>query len=698
MHKGLSSMEILQYPNTPIVDQVDDYHGTLVSDPYRWLEDANSPETKAWIESQNRLTQSFLKDIPSKERIRKRLTTLWDYPRALAPHKVGGKYFQLRNTGLQNQDVLYWMDSLDGEKHVLLDPNELSEDGTIALTNWEVSKDGNLLAYAVNASGSDWQIWRIRDVRIGKDLPDKLEWSKFSSITWLPNSSGFYYCGYDEPEESKTYEGVNLDQKVYFHLIGTDQSEDQLIYSRPDQPEWGFDTNISDDGKYLILHVWQGTDIRNRLFFRKLDSSENFIELIYDLEARYQFIANDGQVFYIHTDYEAPHGRLISIDTQNPDKSLWRTIIAESEDTLENIELINNQFVAIYLHDAHNQVKRFDFSGKFMGDIDLPTIGSIFSLDREKYLFGDRNDDELFFTFNSFIYPPSVMRYSFSTTECVEIESPNINFDFSNYQLKQVFVKSKDGTPIPMFLVTGKGHSKNKSNPTLLYGYGGFNISLTPNFMVNRLVWLELGGTLAIANLRGGGEYGEEWHKAGSLLNKQNVFDDMIACAEYLIEFGYTSPQKLVIEGRSNGGLLVGACLTQRPDLFGAALPAVGVMDMLRFHKFTIGWAWVSDYGSADEKDQFKVLYSYSPLHNIKSGGSYPATLVTTADHDDRVVPGHSFKFISTLQTAQGGNAPVLIRIQTKAGHGFGKPTKILIEEQTDIFAFLVKTLNIDTI
>ena len=691
-------MEILQYPNTPTVDQVDDYHGTLVSDPYRWLEDANTPETKAWIESQNRLTQSFLKDIPSKERIRKRLTTLWDYPRALAPQKVGGKYFQLRNTGLQNQDVLYWMDSLDSEKHVLLDPNVLSEDGTIALTNWEVSKDGNFLAYAANASGSDWQIWRVRDVRTGKDLPDKLIWSKFSNIAWLPNSSGFYYCGYDEPDEGKTYESVNINQKVYFHLIGTDQSEDQLIYSRSDQPEWGFDTNISDDGKYLILHVWQGTDIRNRLFYRELDSTENFIELIYDLEARYQFIANDGHVFYIHTDYESPHGRLISIDTQHSAKSLWRTIIPESEDTLENIELINNQFVAIYLHDAHHQVKRFDFSGKFMGDIDLPTIGSIFSLDREKYLFGNRNDDELFFTFNSFIHPPSVMRYSFSTTECVEIESTKINFDFSNYKLKQVFVKSKDGTLIPMFLVTGKDQSRNKSNPTLLYGYGGFNISLTPNFMVSRLVWLELGGTLAIANLRGGGEHGEEWHKAGSLLNKQNVFDDMIACAEYLVEFGYTSPQKLVIEGRSNGGLLVGACLTQRPDLFGAALPAVGVMDMLRFHKFTIGWAWVSDYGSADEPDQFKVLYSYSPLHNIKSGGSYPATLVTTADHDDRVVPGHSFKFISTLQTAQGGNAPVLIRIQTKAGHGFGKPTKILIEEQTDIFAFLVKTLNIDTI
>ncbi len=626
------------------------------------------------------------------------MTNLWDYPRALAPQKVRGKYFQLRNTGLQNQDVLYWMNSLDGEKHILIDPNEFSEDGTTALTNWEVSKDGNLLAYAINTSGSDWQNWRVRDVSTGKDLPDKLEWSKFSSITWLPNGSGFYYCRYDEPEEEKTFESVNLNQKVYFHLIGTDQSKDQLVYSRPDQPEWGFDPVISDDGEYLILHGWQGTDIRNRLFYRKLDSTGHFIELISELDARYTFISNDGQLFYLHTDYEAPHGRLIRIDSQNPDKSLWGTIIAERGDTLESIKLINNQFVSIYLHNSHHQVKRFDISGKLLGDIDLPTIGSIFSLDRETYLFGNRNEDELFFTFNSFIYPPSVLRYSFTGNQCEEIESPSINFDFSRYQLKQFFVKSKDGTSIPMFLVTCKNKSKNDSSPTLLYGYGGFNISLTPTFMVSRLVWLEMGGNLAIANLRGGGEYGEEWHKAGSLQNKQNVFDDMIACAEYLVESGYTSPRKLVIEGRSNGGLLVGACITQRPELFGAALPAVGVMDMLRFHKFTIGWAWVSDYGSAEDLDQFEYLYSYSPLHNIDKGVSYPATLVTTADHDDRVVPGHSFKFISTLQAAQGGDAPVLIRIQTNAGHGFGKPTKLLIEEQVDIFAFLVKTLNIDLI
>jgi prolyl oligopeptidase len=688
-------MEILHYPETPTVEQIDDYHGTLVSDPYRWLEDTNSAETKAWIKAQNQLTQSYLEDVSKKDHIRKRLTELWDYPRALAPRKVKGKYFQLRNTGLQNQDILYTMVSLDGEKRILLDPNELSEDGTVALTNWEISKDGNLLAYATNTSGSDWQVWHVRDVNTGQDHPDIIEWSKFSSVAWYPDCSGFYYCGYDQPEESETYEEVNLNQKVIFHRLGTDQSDDIHIYARPDQPEWGFDPIVTEDGKYLILEVSQGTDTRNRLFYRELDSSEDFTELISDLEASFQFIGNDGSEFFIRTNYQAPRGNLITIDTRNPEKTAWKTIIPENVDAVESIKLVNHQFIVIYLHNAYHQVKRYDTAGNFLGEIALPMIGSIFSLDRKAYLFGNRFEDELYFTFNSFIHPPTVFQYSFEENRCEKIEEPTIEFDFSHYNIDQVFVKSKNGTRIPMFLVHNLDVPKSKMNPTLLYGYGGFNISLTPNFLISRLVWLELGGTLAVANLRGGGEYGEDWHQAGSLLNKRNVFDDMIACAEFLITNGYTSPAKLVIEGRSNGGLLVGACITQRPDLFGAALPAVGVMDMLRFHKFTIGWAWVSDYGSAEDPEQFKVLHSYSPLHNIKGGISFPATLATTADHDDRVVPSHSYKFISTLQAAHAGDAPVLIRIQTKAGHGFGKPTKILIDEQTDLFAFLVKALKI---
>lgn len=688
-------MEKLHYPYTKKVDQIDDYHGTLVSDPYRWLEDTDSTDTAEWIKAQNELTQSFLSDISAKDHIRQRLTELWNFPRALAPVKVNGRYFQLRNTGLQNQDVLFVMDLLNGEKHVLLDPNQMAQDGTTSLTHWEVSKDGKFLAYAVNESGSDWQVWRIRDVNTGEDLPDRTEWTKFSSVAWHPDGSGFYYCAYDQPEEGETYEGINKNQKVLFHRIRTNQSKDQLVYQRLDHPDWGYDPLISDDGQYLILHVWKGTDTRNRLFYRKLGSSDEFIALIPDLEATYEFVGNDGPIFYINTNHQAPSGKLIAIDTTHPAESAWKTIVPEASDAIENLKLINDQFVIIYLHHAYHLVKRFEMDGKPLGDIELPAKGSIFSLDRATYLFGSRSENILYFTFNSFMYPPTVFQYSFEDDECLPIEAPEIDFDFSQFNTEQVFVRSKDGTQVPMFLVTNKDFSKYQSNPLLLYGYGGFNISLNPNFLISRLVWLELGGSLAVANLRGGGEYGEEWHQAGSILNKQNVFDDMVACAEYLTINGYTTPEKLVIEGRSNGGLLVGACITQRPDLFGAALPAVGVMDMLRFHKFTIGWAWVSDYGSAEDPEQFKVLIGYSPLHNIKDGRTYPATLVTTAEHDDRVVPGHSFKFIAALQAAQNGDNPTLIRIQTKAGHGFGKPTSILIEEQTDIFSFLTKVLDI---
>lgn len=688
-------MEELHYPITKKVDQIDDYHGTLVADPYRWLEDTDSIDTASWISAQNELTKSFLSDISVKDHIRQRLTELWNFPRALAPHKVKNRYFQLRNTGLQNQDVLFVMDSIEDEKRVLLDPNSMSLEGTTSLSQWEVSKNGNLMAYATNESGSDWQIWRIRDVSTGEDLPDRIEWTKFSSVAWHPDGSGFYYCAYDQPEEGKTYEGMNKNQKVLFHRIGAHQSEDNLVYQREDHPEWGYDPIISDSGEYLILHVWKGTDSRNRLYYRKLDSTNEFVELIADLEATYQFVGNDGPIFYILTNHQAPRGRLIAIDTTDPAEIGWKTIVPETGDAIENLKLINNQFVIIYSHHAYHLIKRYGLDGELLGNLELPTMGSIYSLDRDTYLFGSRSESELYFTFNSFMYPPTVFQYSFEDDKCLPIEAPEIDFDFSQFTTEQIFVSSKDSTQVPMFLVTNNNISKNKNNPMLLYGYGGFNISQNPNFMISRLIWLELGGSLTVANLRGGGEYGEEWHQAGSVLNKQNVFDDMIACAEYLTSNEYTSPEKLVVEGRSNGGLLVGACITQRPELFGAALPAVGVMDMLRFHKFTIGWAWVSDYGSADDPVQFKVLHGYSPLHNIESGIEYPATLVTTADHDDRVVPGHSFKFIAALQAAQNGDNPVLIRIQTKAGHGFGKPTSILIDEQTDIFAFLVKVLDI---
>ena len=696
--KGTESkiMKGIDYPNSKKTDQTDDYHGTIVADPYRWLEDVDSTETLEWIKKQNEVTFSFLEQIPSRDVIRNRLTELWDFPKAYAPQKHGQRYFQMRNSGLQNQDVLHIADRFDGPWHVLLDPNTLSDDGTVALTSWNASKDGSKIAYATSISGSDWLTWRVRDVSTGKDLPDVIEWSKFSEAAWLTDGSGFFYAKYDEPKQNEAYNGLNLNQKLFLHILGISQSEDELILHRPDQPEWGFSPRISDDGFFLILHVWQGTDARNRLFYKTLNQDDVFIELINDLEANYEFVGNDGPVIYLRTDYEAPRGKLIAIDTRKPQKENWVTIIPESKDVLETVRMGKNQFVVIYLHNAHHRIRLFDITGNPSGEIDLPTLGSIVAFNQNTDLHSNRSDDELFFSFHSFAVPPTGFRFDFYKKSSHIIEDPKINFDFDTLTTEQVIVKSKDGTQVPLFLVHRNDITLNSINPTLLYGYGGFNIPTTPTFSTSRLIWLELGGVLAVACLRGGSEYGEEWHQAGMLHNKQNVYDDFISCASYLIDNGYTKSPKLAIQGRSNGGLLVGACITQRPDLFGAALPAVGVMDMLRFHKFTIGWAWVSDYGSSEEPDQFETLFKYSPLHNIKPSLNYPATLITTADHDDRVVPGHSFKFAAALQAAQAGDPPILIRIQTKAGHGFGKPTSLLIEEEADIWAFLVEVLDIE--
>ena len=680
------------YPETLKIDQVDDYHGRRVPDPHRWLEDTYSPETNAWIEAQNKLTFAFLEDIPEREKIHARLTELWDYPKAGAPFQRGGRYFQFRNTGLQNQDVLEVQEALVGEGRVLIDPNSLSPDGTVALTSLAVSEDGHWLAYATSASGSDWLTWRVRDVDTGQDLPDVIEWSKFSGAAWLPDQSGFYYSRYDAPEPGKEFEAANYFQKLYFHRLGQPQSADELIYHRPDHKEWGFGGQVSEDGRYLVISVWEGTDVRNRLFYRDLQAGSQVVELIAELEAQYTFVGNDGPLFYLTTNLEAPRGRLIAIDTNRPAKENWRTLIPQTEDTLdctdgEAVTIVNHQFVCLYLQDAHHVLKRFGRDGSFLGEISLPMIGSVVTLN------GQRSDKELFYAFQSFVCPTIIYRYDFESGVSQALFTPPIQFDFSPYVTRQVFTTSQDGTRVAMFLVHREGMPEGPQ-PALLYGYGGFNISMTPTFSISRLAWLEMGGVYAWAILRGGGEYGEEWHQAGMKACKQNVFDDFIACAEYLIAEGITSPAKLAIQGGSNGGLLVGACMTQRPELFSAALPAVGVMDMLRFHKFTIGWAWVSDYGSSDDPVGFQYLYAYSPLHNLRPGTHYPATLVTTGDHDDRVVPGHSFKFAAALQAAQAGTAPVLIRIQTKAGHGMGKPTAIVIREQADLWAFLVRVLE----
>lgn len=689
-------MASFKYPPTTKVEQVDDYHGTLVSDPFRWLEDTDSAETKAWIEAQNTVTFEYLESIPARQEIRERMTQLWDFPKASAPVRRGDRYFQLCNTGLQNQDVLYISEGLTGEPCILLDPNTLSEDGTVALNTWEVSKDGRWLAYAISASGSDWLIWRVRDVSSGEDLVDEIEWSKFSGAAWRADGSGFYYSRYDPPAPGDDYTGVNYNQKLYYHERGTTQDQDILVYARPDEKEWGFNAEVSDDGDYLILYVWVGTDRRNRIFYQDLRTGGSFVELISELEAGYYFVGNDGPVFYFRTDLDAPRCRLVAIDTREPARQNWRTLIPEGEDVLEVVTMAHNEFIALYMVDAHHQIKRFSVDGKFLSEIMLPGIGAISSTGYLLNLTGRREDNELFYGFWSFLYPQTIFRYDFKADASEVIFSPELDFNPAPYVTRQVFVTSKDGARIPMFLTHKRDLILDSRNPVLLYGYGGFNIPLTPSFIASRLVWLERGGVYASANLRGGGEYGESWHRAGMMGQKQNVFDDFIACAEWLIAEEITSTPRLAILGGSNGGLLVGACMTQRPDLFGACVPQVGVMDMLRFHKFTIGWAWTSDFGSSDDPEHFKTLYAYSPLHNIRPGTHYPATLITTADHDDRVVPGHSFKFAAALQAAQAGDAPTLIRIQTKAGHGLGKPTSVVIQELSDLYAFLVHTLGMD--
>ncbi|MBD2386418.1 prolyl oligopeptidase family serine peptidase [Cylindrospermum sp. FACHB-282] len=685
-----NSEKIPSYPPSRKSDQVDNYHGTLVADPYRWLEDPDSEETKAWVEAQNQVTFAYLGEISAREKIKQRLIKLWDYEKYGIPFKEGESYFYFKNDGLQNQSVLYTLKTLEDQPKVLLDPNKLSEDGTVALSGFSISEDGKLLAYGLSTSGSDWQEWKVRDVETGEDLQDHLKWIKFSGASWTHDHQGFFYSRYDEPNEKTKLEDVNYYQKLYYHKLATSQAEDILIYHRPDEKEWGFSGGVTEDGKYLIISVWLGTDPKNLVFYKDLTNPHaEVVELIQEFEADFSFVDNDDSVFYFRTDLNAPRGRVIAIDAQKPGTENWQEIIPQSAETLEDAGILNHQFVVDYLHDAHTQIKIFDLAGKFVREVELPGLGSAGGFN------GKRHDTETFYSFTSFTTPGTIYRYDMVTGKSEVFRQPNVDFNPADYETKQVFYPSKDGTRVPMFITHKKGINLDGNNPTYLYAYGGFNASMTPGFSVSMLVWMEMGGVYAMANIRGGGEYGEEWHQAGMNEKKQNVFDDFMAAAEWLISNNYTKPAKLAIAGGSNGGLLVGACMTQRPDLFGAAVPAVGVMDMLRFHKFTIGWAWVSEYGSADNSEEFQVLSAYSPLHNLKPGTAYPATLITTADHDDRVVPAHSFKFAAALQASQGGDAPVLIRIETKAGHGAGKPTAKIIEEAADKWAFLVRVLGV---
>ncbi|MGK7935116.1 MAG: prolyl oligopeptidase family protein, partial [Xenococcaceae cyanobacterium] len=587
------SSQPLTYPHTHQDNQIDRYHGIEVKDPYRWLENPDSEETKAWVTAQNEVTFGYLEQIPGRAKIKQRITQLWDYEKFGIPFKRGNRYFYFKNDGLQNQSVLYTLKSLDDEPTVLLDPNTLSEDGTVALSGLSISDDGNLMAYGLSTSGSDWIEYKVRKVETGTDREDIIKWIKFSGVSWRKDNQGFFYSRYDEPNEQTKLEDINYYQKLYYHRLGTPQSEDILIYHRPDQKKWGFRGNVTEDGRYLIISVWRGTDPKNLVFYQDLQDPEvKVVELIREFEADYSFIDNDGSIFWFQTDLDAPRRRVIAIDINNPSPENWQEIISESDNTLQGIGVLNNQFVANYLKDARSQIKIFNLDGTFVREVTLPGIGSAGGFGGKRY------DTETFYTFTSFTFPPTIYRYDMTTGESTLFRQPTVDFNPEEYQTQQVFYSSKDGTKIPMFITHKKGLKLDGNNPTYLYAYGGFNVSITPSFSISNLVWMEMGGIYATANLRGGGEYGEEWHKAGMKANKQNVFDDFIAAAEWLIDNQYTSRDKLAIAGGSNGGLLVGACMTQRPDLFAAALPAVGVMDMLRFHKFTIGWAWCSEYGS----------------------------------------------------------------------------------------------------
>ena len=682
----------LDYPETERTGTVDVLHGIEVPDPYRWLEEIDSEQTQAWIAAQNRLTFDYLSRVPAREQIATRIAELWNYEKYECPIKRGGRYFFTRNDGLQNQSVLYWIESLEDNPRVLLDPNLLSEDGTVALTDYDVSDDGKLLAYGLSTAGSDWQEWRVREVESGRDLEDHLEWVKFSGVSWTPDGHGFYYSRYDEPEGGSEFKGANYYHKLCYHRVGTSQTADEVVYERPDQKEWGFAGHVTEDGRYLIIYVWIGTHRENGIFYRDLRTENGpVVELLADFDAGYGIIGNDGPVLYCLTDLDAPLSKVVAIDVTEPARASWREIIPESEDALQTVSLVGDRFVATYLHDAHSRVLIFDRAGRVVREVDLPGIGTVVGF------HGRRVDSETFYLFSSFTTPGVVYRYDAATGATSVFRRPEIAFEPDEYVTKQIFYPSKDGTRIPMFISHRKDLKIDGNTPTYLYGYGGFNIAQTPGFKVSDLVWMEMGGIYAQANLRGGGEYGKPWHEAGMKRNKQNVFDDFIAAAEWLIEKGYTCAPKLAIGGRSNGGLLIGACLAQRPDLFGACLPVVGVLDMLRFQKFTIGWAWTSDYGSPEDPKEFYALLAYSPYHNLKPGTFYPPTLIATGDHDDRVFPAHSFKFAAALQAAQAGPAPTLIRVEVDAGHGVGKPISKLIEEMADQWAFVVHQLGIDS-
>ncbi len=684
--KPIAKKQTMKYPETKKVDTVDTYFGTKIAAPYRWLEDDRSEETQAWVKEQNKVTREYLNKIPFRKKIVERLKQLWNYEKYSSPYKKAGKYFFYKNNGLQNQSVLYVQNSLNDSAKVLIDPNKLSEDGTAALSTTSVSDDGKYIAYAVAYGGSDWNEIYIKNIETGKILKDHLKWIKFSGIAWYKN--GFFYGKYDKPKGSKL-SSQNTSQKIYYHQIGTDQSADKLIYQNPDNLKRFYSPQVTDDKKFLILYESESTS-GNNLLFKNLATNSKFLKLDAEFKADFSLIDHQNGKFFILTNYQAPKYRIVTLPDNKIDLAELKDLIPESNDVISGAQIAGKRLIIEFMHDAQSKLYIYNLNGEQQTEVKLPTIGNVSGISANK------EDDFMFYTFTSFTFPPTIYKYDFANKTSEIYKQPKLNFNPSDYETKQIFYKSKDGTKIPMFITYKKGLKLNGNNPTLLYAYGGFNISLMPSFRIRRIIWLENGYVFAQPNLRGGGEYGEEWHKAGTKMQKQNVFDDFIAAAEYLIKEKYTNPQKLTIHGGSNGGLLIGAVTNQRPDLFAVALPAVGVMDMLRYHKFTIGWAWASDYGtSADSEEMFKYLYSYSPVHNVKENVEYPAILVTTGDHDDRVVPAHSFKYIANLQAKYKGKNPVLIRIETMAGHGAGKPTEKQIQEIADIWSFAFYNMGV---
>ncbi|HNR18578.1 MAG TPA: prolyl oligopeptidase family serine peptidase [Bacteroidia bacterium] len=681
-------MEPINYPQTKKIELVDDYFGTKVADPYRWLENDTAGDTKQWVEEQNKVTFGYLEKIPYRSKIKERLTDIFNYPKYSSPFRAGEYYFFSKNDGLQNQSVIYYQKGLDGTPEIFLDPNKMSDDGTAAVSLLGFSKDKKYVAYAINQSGSDWQNIFVMEVATKKQLSDKLEWVKFSGAAW--KNDGFYYSRYSAPVKGTELSQKNEYHKIYYHKLGDTQDKDVLVYEDKTKPLRYYGAQTTEDERFLLVYISEGTDGTECLYKDLNANDKNFGLVFKGFKYNYSVLNNDAERLLVHTDDNAPNYRVVSVDPKNPGKENWKDIIPEdSKNLLQMAATGGGKIFGEYLKDVATHVYQYDYTGKMEREITLPALGNASGFG------GDTDDKIIFYTFTSFTYPPTIYKYDIANGSSDVWRKSDVKFNPDDYETKQVFYPSKDGTKVPMFLVYKKGIKMDGSNPTLLYGYGGFNISLEPNFSTSRLILLENGGVYALANLRGGGEYGEKWHEAGKLLKKQNVFDDFISAAEYLINEKYTSSEKLAIQGGSNGGLLVGACMTQRPDLFKVCFPAVGVMDMLRYHKFTVGWGWAVEYGSSDSLEHFNNLYKFSPLHNIKEA-NYPATMVTTADHDDRVVPAHSFKFISELQAKNKSANPTLIRIDVKAGHGAGKPTSKIIDEQSDIWSFMFYNMGVD--